>query len=338
VFHSNLYFICYAIKLPKGFFSFLLRVIEKSKNNWEWVLVMVKKAFKRKTNEEKMDQVQQLLNKLEDGVKNFVYDPERFKAVLIMQSLMPNYSFNNIMLIRAQMKSANYVASFKRWKELGRHVLKGQSSIKIMAPRFKKEENKITGQSESKLCGFMAVPVFDVSQTDGEPLPIDKADLTLPGESDEAIRIFAWTKLLAEEDDCRISIAHANGARGYYSRNTHEIVIDSSLSVNHAAKTAVHELVHSRVHRINNDETSSELECVAEGTAFIICSYFGLDTSDYSFEYVRGWSEDDGESLIRYGELIQKTANKLINEYERVSLAITMPAESSEEETEKKIA
>lgn len=290
-------------------------------------------AFKRKSTEEKKEQVEHLLNMLNEGVINFQSDPQKVKAILQMQSLMPNYSFNNIMLIMSQMSSARYVASFKRWKELGRHVKKGQKALRILAPRFKKMVDEKTGDEETKLIGFIAVPVFDVSQTEGKPLPIDEIKLRLEGESDEAVRIFEWTKLLAEEDDCRLSIGFANGANGYYRPATHEIMIDESLTGNHRAKTAVHELVHSRVHRYTAFNTSpEEMECVAEGAAFIICSYFGLDTSDYSFEYVRGWTSDDGAALLKYGESIQKIANQLIIDFERISTALTTDNMSADEE------
>lgn len=291
---------------------------------------MVKKVYTRKTNEEKKEEVQQLLNQLHEGVKNFTYDPEKYKAVLLMQALMPTYSFRNILLIQSQMENARYVASFKRWQTLGRKVMKGQKALRILAPRFKIEEDERSGDEEYKLVGFIGVPVFDYSQTTGDPLPIDNVKLTLDGESEEAVRIFEWTKLLAAEDDCRINIAFANGANGYYVPSTHQIVVDPKLSINHRAKTAVHELVHSRVHRHSHHETTSvERESVAEGAAFIVCTYFGLDTSDYSFEYVRGWSGDEGITLMKYGEIIQQTANELINEYERVSIALPPATEQT---------
>ncbi|MER2009697.1 MAG: ArdC family protein [Psychrobacillus sp.] len=283
---------------------------------------MAKKYTNRRTAEEKQEQVEGLLKTLEEGVLNFQYDPEKFKALLKMQSLMYSYSFNNVMLIKQQFPNATYVASFARWKNLNRNVRKGEKAIRVLAPRLKKEIDEITGEEQSKLIGFIATPVFDVSQTEGEPLPIEAFTLELNGESDEAIKIFEWVKLLAEEDDCPVQIGFANGACGYYSPMKHEIMIDESLSINHRAKTAVHELVHSRVHRYSTNTSKEEKESVAEGVAFIICSYFGLDTSDYSFEYVRGWSSDNGESLKKYCQIIQKTAQVLITDFERVSTAI----------------
>lgn len=289
------------------------------------MLLLAKKSFIRKTAEEKKEQVQQLLDTLQEGVLSFQNDPEKFKAILAMQALLPSYSFRNILLIQKQLPGARYIASFNHWKSLNRSVRKGEKSLRILAPRFKKEVDAHTGQEDTKLVGFMGVPVFDVSQTEGDPLPLDSIKLVLEGESDQAIRIFEWVKLLAAEDDCSLRVGFANGACGYYRISDHSIMIDESLSINHRAKTAVHELVHSRVHRHDRQSTPSEKECVAEGTAFIICSYFGLDTSDYSFEYVRGWAEDEGTSLLKYGTIIQETAQQLIADFERVATAIAMP-------------
>jgi len=285
------------------------------------VLNMAKKAEKRRTAEEKKEQVEQLLQSLEEGVKNFEYSPEKYMAIMKMQALMPHYSFRNIMLAKLQLPNACFIASFKRWKELGRNVIKGEKAIRILAPRFKKEVDELSGEDELKLIGFLGVPVFDVTQTEGEPLPIDRINLTLDGSSEEAIQIFEWVKILAKEDDCPVTLKKISGANGYYSLTDHEIVVDCDLSINHRAKTGVHELVHSRVHRNIKGTTAEERECVAEGVAFVCCSYFGLDTSEYSFEYVKGWSKDGGESLMKYGEIIQKTANALIQDFERVAMS-----------------
>lgn len=283
------------------------------------MLSMAKKAFKRRTAEEKKEQVEQLLQTLEEGVENFQCDPDNYRALLEMQALMPNYTFRNIMLAKLQLPDARYLASFKRWKELGRDIILGEKALRILAPRFMKVEDELTGEEKQQLIGFLGVPVFDVSQTHGDPLPIDRIKLTLEGESAEAVQIFNWVKMLAVEDDCPVLLKKVHGANGYYSLTEHEIVVDETLSINQRAKTGVHELVHSRVHRKIEGTTAPERECVAEGTAYIVCTYFGLDTSDYSFEYVKGWSKAGGEPLMKYGEIIQKTAQSIIQDFERAA-------------------
>lgn len=290
---------------------------------------MAKKGFVKKSADEKKQEVDNLLGLLDEGVKNFQSDPEKFKALLKMQAMFRGYSFRNIMLIQAQLPNASYVASFKRWKELGRSVRKGEKSLRILAPRLKMEKDESTGLEQRKLIGYISCPVFDLSQTEGEPLPIDEVRLKLDGDSDEAEIIYAWVKLLAEQDDCPVEVAFANGANGYYVPSSHRIVIDPKLSVNHRAKTMVHEYVHSQLHRHDNS-TPEERECVAEGVAFIVCSYFGLDTSDYSFAYVNGWSKDGGESLMKYGTTMQKAASTIIEDIEQVALSLPVPAESAE--------
>lgn len=285
---------------------------------------MAKKNVVRKTPEEKKQEVDALLSTLDQGVKDVQHNPERFKAILEMQALFHSYSFRNVMLIQSQMPNARFVAGFHRWKELERNVIKGARSIRVLGPRFKKELDEETGLEQSKLIGYISLPVFDVSQTEGKELPIDAVKLVLNGESDEAEMIYAWVKELALQDGCEVDIAFANGANGYYAPVTHHIVIDPKLSTNHRAKTMVHEYVHSQEHRFDAS-TPEERECVAEGVAFIVCSYFGLDTSEYSFEYVKGWSEDGGKSLMKFGSTMQRSASTIINDIERVAISLPEP-------------
>lgn len=282
------------------------------------------KKFTPKTKEEKDQQVQGLLDQLEEGILAAEINPDSYKAMLEMQALFYNYSFRNMMLIQSQMPNARYVAGFHRWKELGRNVIKGQKALYVLAPRILKEEDKKTGEEKSRIIGYLTRPVFDVSQTEGEDLPIDHVRLILKGESDEAEVIFAWVKALAELRGTRFEIAFANGANGYYQPSANLIVVDPKLGPNHRAKTAVHEYVHSLFHGIE-DETKEEQECVAEGAAFVVCSYFGLDTSSYSFEYVKGWAQDDTQVIIKYGSMIQKAAYDIINEIESIALGLPLP-------------
>ncbi|WP_269920043.1 ArdC family protein [Caldifermentibacillus hisashii] len=264
------------------------------------------------------ERVEELALVLEEGVANFSYTPEEYIALLEMKALMPHYSFRNIIIAKAQFPHASYLASLKRWNELGRKVKKGSKAIKIFAPRFKKvvEED---GEEKNELVGFIPVPVFAYEQTEGEPLPIDKVRITLEGDSPVARNIIECAEILASKDQCPITYGDARGANGFYVPATHEIVVEESLSMNHRCKTLVHELVHSRVHRHDTTSSSTEKEVVAEGTAFIVCSYFGLDTSDYSFRYVYSWKDKKDENpLMKYGQQICTIAGKLINEFQLV--------------------
>ncbi|KYD23152.1 ArdC-like ssDNA-binding domain-containing protein [Caldibacillus debilis] len=281
---------------------------------------------KQKTVKER---VEELAAVLEEGVKNFQYTPEELKALLEMKALMPTYSFRNILVAKAQFPYATFLASLKRWNELGRKVKKGSKAIRIFAPRFKKIEDEETGEEKQVLIGFITVPVFALEQTEGEPLPIDRIKINLEGDSPEARRIIRIAEMIAGRDGCRVSYRDAMGANGYYQPATHEIVVDESLSMNQRCKTLVHELVHSKVHRQHTRSSTAEKEIVAEGTAFIVCSYFGLDTSDYSFRYVYSWKDRKDENpLMTYGTQICEIAQKIIEEFQTLM--------EYTEETEKK--
>ncbi|RHW36082.1 LtrC [Neobacillus notoginsengisoli] len=263
------------------------------------------------------EKVEELVSVLEEGVLNFNYSPEEFKALLEMKALMPNYSFRNIIVAKAQYPNASFIASFKRWNELGRQVRKGEKSIRIFKPNFKKVEDE-NGEVDSKLVGFLTVPVFAYEQTEGEPLPIDRVKITLEGDSDEAREIIEYAEQIAAKDNCPITYGNADGANGYYVPAYHSITVSDTLSINHRCKTLVHELVHSKVHRYDKTSSRSEKEVVAEGTAFVVCSFFGLDTSDYSFRYVKSWSKEDENSLLKYGAQICDISGRIINEFKQL--------------------
>ncbi|QCJ45410.1 LtrC (plasmid) [Bacillus sp. S3] len=263
------------------------------------------------------EKVDELVSILEEGVSNFRYSPEEFKALLQMKALMPNYSFRNIMVAKTQYPNASFIASFKRWNELGRKIRKGEKSIKIFKPNFKAVEDE-NGEVETKLVGFLTVPVFAYEQTEGEPLPIDKVVIKLEGESEEAREIIEYAEQIASKDNCPVTYGDAKGANGFYSPYLHRIVVSDTLSINHRCKTLVHELVHSKVHRHDQSSSSSEKEVVAEGTAFVVCSFFGLDTSDYSFRYVKSWSKGEENSLLKYGSQICDIARRIIGEFKNL--------------------
>lgn len=266
------------------------------------------------------EKVNQLITVLDEGVKNFSYSPEEFKALLEMKALMPNYSFRNIMVAKLQYPNASFIASFKRWYELGRNIKKGQRHLKIFKPNFKKVEieNDGTITEEPRLVGFITVPVFALEQTEGDPLPIDRIKINLEGDCPEARQIINLAEQIAAKDDCPVTYGDAKGANGFYSKTNHEIVVSDTLSMNHRCKTLVHELVHSKVHRYDQKSSTSEKEVVAEGSAFVVCSFFGLDTSNYSFRYVKSWSKKDEDSLLKYGSAICDIAGRIIQEFKEL--------------------
>lgn len=275
-------------------------------------MFVLKKKFK--TQQEK---VNDLVETLEEGVLNFLPDPEKFKAILEMKALLPSYSFRNLLVAKIQYPDARFLAGFKHWEKLGRNVKYREKAIRIFAPRFKKVKDKVSDEEKSELKGFVTVPVFDYSQTEGDSLPIDKLKIKLEGDCQEARNIISIAEYIAELDDCIVNYGDTGSANGFYNLYEHSITVSDKLSVNHRCKTLVHELVHSRVDRLScrDNRSKSEIEVVAEGTAFVVCSYFGLDTSDYSFDYVKGWGKEDNP-ILTYGGRISRISSDIINHFE----------------------
>ncbi|QAS54857.1 ArdC-like ssDNA-binding domain-containing protein [Halobacillus litoralis] len=275
------------------------------KNGWK----------KKKGYPTQKERVEELIETLEKGVHNFEYSPDQFKALLRMKAIMPKYSFRNLMVAKSQLPNASCIAGYKHWQTLGRQVKKGQTSLRIFKPKIAKVKEEY-GEEEDKLVGWVTVPVFDYSQTEGDPLPIDEIKITLDGDCMEAREVISLAEKVAEKDGCPITYGDSGSACGFYNITEHSITVGEHLSINHRCKTLVHELVHSKVDRYNRDTTAKEREVVAEGTAFVICSYFNLDTSDYSFQYVKSWSKGDDEALLKYGSKICNTAKAIIDEFE----------------------
>lgn len=300
---------------------------------------MSKKKWSKKFSPEKRkayveEKVNELRDVLEEGVRNFSYTPEEYKALLEMQALMPTYSFNNILVAKRQLYYATFLAPASRWKSLGRYIKKGEKAIRIFKPRFVKKtvdelvDGELVDVEKEELIGFITVPVFDVSQTQGDPLPLDRIrDRRLKGRSKEAEEII---ELVHKVADCPITYGDTDVANGLYLVDEHRIIISDSISVNQQAKTLVHEYVHSQVHRKDrrSNTTSEEREIVAEGVAFVVCSFFGLDTSDYSFHYVKGWQKEEG-ALLKYGNIISNESKRIISLF-----LDQMDVDESEEEVE----
>lgn len=270
--------------------------------------------MKKNANLEKV--VNEMMEKLEQGIQN-IRSSKEWREYLLAQSKFHNYSFGNVMLILSQKPTASRVAGFTTWKDLGRYPKKG-TAIKILAPIItnKKEENEDTGEEEEKkvLVGFRYANVFDVSDTEGKELP-GPIVKKLEGDNESAT---ALIEALEEVTKIPVHFIEDTGsANGWYHLKDKDITINSKLSTIHKAKTWVHELAHSRLHNLDQErKTRNEREVEAEGIAFIVCNHFGLDTSDYSFGYVAGWS-GNVDYIKSVGETIQKESAKIIKEITR---------------------
>lgn len=274
------------------------------------------------------DRINAIMDQLEKGITDTMYS-EKYKAFLKVQSMFHSYSFNNAMLIYMQRPDATKVAGYNTWiNKFERNVQRGEKGITILAPcpykyeTDKKVKNKITGKDEIEKVNveglrFKAVTVFDVKQTQGKPLPEICHELTGSSQNSEniikAIKQFSKVPIVDK--------VITNGAKGYYSRLEGLIAINAGMSPDQTAKTLIHEYAHSQLH---NTEASAALkgatkEVQAESVAFIVSNHYGIDTSEYSFEYLASWSSGkELKELKQSFDLIQKTANKFIEEIDTV--------------------
>ena len=270
-----------------------------------------KRSKKEYTAQEKAEWKEQaqkhlsdMVDKLNEGIQ-MVFDSERYKSFMAFWSGFHSYSFRNTLLIMLQNPKASVCAGFNKWKEVGRNVKKGEKGLTVLAPIMKKVEverkNPETEEKEKdieKIMLFKPVKVFDVSQTEGKELPNLCTELTGSVEQKELI-------LKGLEEATGIPFEYEaidNGAKGYFSPSQQKVVIKEGMDDLHTIKTAVHESAHALFDnpqsKFYDKETAHQRdtkELRAESVAFIVCNALGLDTSDYSFDYVTSWSE--GKSL-----------------------------------------
>ena len=281
------------------------------------------------------DRMKEITDRLETGIQE-LFESERYKAYLTSMAKFHSYSFNNTLLIA--MQGGQLVAGYNKWRDdFHRNVKKGEKAIKILAPapfKAKKEVPKLDAQGkpvigrdgkpvtevqEVQVPAFKIVSVFDVSQTEGEPLPsLGVEELT--GGVEQYQDFF---KALEQTSPVPIGFEDIpGGSHGYYHLMEKRIAIQEGMSELQTVKTAIHEIAHSKLHALDPEATPAEQaarpdsrtrEVQAESVAYAVCQHYGLDTSDYSFGYVAGWSSDkDLKELKASLETIRATAHELI--------------------------
>ena len=282
-------------------------------------------------------QVREITDKLEQGLKE-LFESERFKEYLKTMSKFYNYSFSNTLLIAMQKPDATLIAGYTAWqRNFDRYVMKGEKGIKILAPApYKVQEERekldpatqkpvldkdgkpVTETVEVTRPAFKVVSVFDVSQTDGKELP-DIAVDELTGSVENYAAFFDALKELSP-----VPIAFENitdGAKGYFSHVENRIAIQEGMSEIQTIKTAIHEIAHAKLHAVTpgekvapedkKDRRTKEVE--AESVAYTVCQRYGIETSDYSFGYIAGWSSDKETKELKGSlETIRKTAAEMI--------------------------
>ena len=308
------------------------------------------------TSEKPAEKLKEITDRLEQGIAE-LFDSERYKEYLKVMSKFHNYSFRNTVLIAMQKPDASLVAGFSAWKNnFERNVMRGQKGIKIIAPspyKIKQEMQKIDPHTQKPIIGkdgkpvteekevtipaYKVVSVFDVSQTEGKELP-DIAVDELTGDVDRYKDFFA-----ALEKTSPVPIAFENiegGSHGYYHLEDKRIAINEGMSELQTLKTAIHEIAHAKLHDIDlnapKDEQQPHVdrrtrEVEAESVAYTVCQHYGLDTSDYSFGYVAGWSSGRELSELKSSlETIRSAAAEIINSIDE-NLAELQKAQDKEQ-------
>lgn len=278
------------------------------------------------TDAEKEQRVKDAHDRIAAGVKQ-IQTSEDWQRWLRTGARFHRYSFNNIMLILSQCPDATRVASSSTWHKMNRWTLRGSKAIWIFAPilvKYTREEiaEDPRREGQSHLIGFKTVPVFDISQTDGEPLPtnpINERPELLEGDAPDKAQQIA--DLLC---DLGYSIEAGdpgiNGAHGITDMVNHRIIIREGLGDAHTFKTVMHELAHANLHdpRVAPEGlTRSVAEVEAESVAFIVCEYFGVKSDAYSFEYVTGWAGRDVDAVMSTGARVMTCAKHIINALEK---------------------
>ncbi len=281
------------------------------------------------------ERVAELTDRLENGVKE-LYASDNYAQYISAMAKFHHYSFGNALLILVQCPHATNVAGYGTWKQLGRQVKRDEKGILILAPcnfRAVLEREKLDPQTGQTLYGpdgnpltekvkispnrFKIAHVFDLSQTEGRELPeIGVSELTGDVADYAGIygRLTALSPLPVQQED------FPRSAKGYTSFSENRIVIRPGMSQVQTIKTLVHEIAHAKLHKPTDllveeqPKQRRQKEVEAESVAYVVCQYFGIDTSDYSLAYVAGWSRDRELSELKASlNVIHSTAGEIIN-------------------------
>ena len=278
-------------------------------------------------------EMEEITSKLEKGVKD-IFDGANYQQYLNFCAKLPRYSVNNQILIMMQKPDATMCQSFTNWKEVNRHVRKGEKGIRILAPapyKMQKEQEKVDASGKTVLDkdgepvketvevtinAFKPVSTFDVSQTEGEPIPS-------PGVDELTGSVEGYETLLAaikEVVPVPISFEQIDsGAKGFYHLEENRIVVQEGMSEAQTVKTLLHEASHQALHSkeamdsAGEKKSKNQKETEAESVAYVVCQHYGIDTSDYSFPYVATWSADKEVPELKASlDTIRRTASELI--------------------------
>lgn len=286
----------------------------------------------KKAAEERKEELKDITEKLEKGVQD-VFVSDQYQKLLDTMARFPRYSLNNNILIMLQKPDATLVQSYTGWKKMGRFVKKGEKGIRILAPapyKLEKEQDKVDesgkvvldkdGEAvkekvEINLTAFKPVSTFDLSQTEGEPLPSIGVD-ELTGSVEGYQTLFEAIKEVSPVPMGFEDIK--SGAKGYFHTEENRIAIKEGMSEVQTVKTAIHEMAHAKLHnreaQADSKQSKNSKEVEAESVAYTVCKHYGIETGeDYSFGYVATWSK--GKELPELKDSLNKireTASEII--------------------------
>ena len=306
------------------------------------------------SRDKRADELHQITDKLEKGVKD-VFQSDKYKQFLNVMTKFPRYSVNNTMLIMMQRPDAQLCQSFTGWKQMGRYVKKGEKGISILAPapyKIEREQTKLDEKGrpvfdadgepvkekvEVTIRAFKVVKTFDLSQTDGKELP------TI-GPSELVGNIEGYPKLLQalqEISPVPVSFELIDGdAKGFYHLEDKKIVVQDGMSEVQTIKTLLHEMAHQKLHDKDNVPEAKDIsrngkEVEAESVAYVVCQHYGINTSDYSFSYVAGWSEGKETPELKASlDKIRQTASEFIYQIDQ-RMEVLMAEKEQVQETAK---
>lgn len=294
------------------------------------------------------DRIKEITAGIEQGIKE-LFESDRYRKYLTTMSRFHKYSLNNVMLIHSQRPDATLVAGFNKWKNsFGRHVKKGEKGIQILAPtpyKIKVEKEKldpetklpmidengdpVTEEKEVSIPMFKVVSVFDVSQTEGKPLPQLAYSLSGAVEHYEE-----FMEALKRTSTVPIEVEHTEkNVDGFFDLTNQSITIQAGMSEIQTVCAVIHEIAHSRLHNYDHmteladdgetllapaekDRHTEEVE--AESISYAVCQYFGIETSENSFGYIASWSQGKELKELRASlETINRTSSELISGIEK---------------------
>lgn len=285
-----------------------------------------KKNYVEKTHEEMEAELKALSEMLEKGIEQ-AGNSDFYKKLLDTVSKFHNYSLSNTLLILMQNPNATYVAGYKTWGKFGRHIKRGEKSIRIYSPAFKtvvvnvekvdrKTGLKVVEKEEHVIQRFKACSVFDLLQTEGDEIP-GITDTELKGKADDYEDLLS---ALMSVTTANVEIGPVPGlSKGYFRPSDNTIMVKEGMSEVQTIKTLAHEVGHSMMHCGECDTPREQKELEAESAAYIVCSHFGIDVSDYSFNYIAGWAKENGTEKLRESiKTIHAAAAEIIRGMESV--------------------